>query len=53
MSNTVGVTHFADLPKNARRYVERLTELMGVPMLMVSTGPDRKQTIELGKVFSE
>ena len=25
---------------------------MGVAMLMVSTGPDRKQTIEMGKVFS-
>ncbi|SBW02665.1 Adenylosuccinate synthetase [uncultured delta proteobacterium] len=34
-----------DLPENARRYVERLEELCGVPVVMVSVGPDREQTI--------
>ena len=34
-----------DLPENARRYVVRLEELCGVPVVMVSVGPDREQTI--------
>ena len=34
-----------DLPENARKYVERLEELGGVPIVMVSVGPDREQTV--------
>jgi adenylosuccinate synthase len=36
---------YADLPTNARRYVERLNELVGRPVEIVSVGPDREQTI--------
>jgi adenylosuccinate synthase len=36
---------FEDLPPNARRYLERIQELAGVPLDMISTGPDREQTI--------
>lgn len=43
--STVGVTDYERLPKNARRYLERLAELVGVSMDIVSTGPDRAQTI--------
>ena len=35
-----------DLPENARKYVTRLEELCGVPVKIVSVGPDREQTIE-------
>lgn len=35
----------ADLPTNARRYVERLSELLAHPVEIVSVGPDREQTI--------
>jgi adenylosuccinate synthase len=35
----------ADLPANARRYVDRLAELLGLPVSIVSVGPDREQTI--------
>lgn len=35
----------ADLPPAARRYVERIGELMGLPVSIVSVGPDREQTI--------
>ena len=35
----------ADLPANARRYVDRLSELLGLPVSVVSVGPDREQTI--------
>lgn len=40
-----GVTRIADLPANARKYLETLEELCGVPVEMVSTGPDRDSTI--------
>ncbi|MEO2089319.1 MAG: adenylosuccinate synthetase, partial [Gemmataceae bacterium] len=35
----------ADLPANARRYVDRIGELVGLPVSVVSVGPDRDQTI--------
>ena len=35
------------LPLNARRYLERVKELIGAPIDMVSTGPDRDHTILL------
>jgi adenylosuccinate synthase len=43
--STVGKTRYEDLPANARRYLERLQELLGVPIDIVSTGPDRSETI--------
>lgn len=43
--STVGVTRFEDLPANARDYLARMQELAGVPVDIVSTGPDREQTI--------
>jgi adenylosuccinate synthase len=36
-----------DLPANARRYVDRIGELVGLPVSIVSVGPDRDQTIHL------
>ena len=36
---------FIDLPENARRYLERISELIGKPVEIVSVGPDRMQTI--------
>jgi adenylosuccinate synthase len=35
----------ADLPPPARRYIDRLSELLGLPVKVVSVGPDREQTI--------
>jgi adenylosuccinate synthase len=43
--STVGITDFDDLPKKARAYLARIEELAGVPVDIISTGPDRKQTI--------
>jgi len=45
--STVGITEFDKLPKNAQRYLERVAEVCGVPIAMVSTGPDRRETIVL------
>jgi adenylosuccinate synthase len=43
--SSVGATRYEDLPAAARAYLERLQELVGVPIDIVSTGPDREQTI--------
>jgi adenylosuccinate synthase len=51
-SSTVGVREWSQLPANARRYLERLSEVAGVPIDMVSTGPDRVDTILLRDPFS-
>ena len=40
------VRSLADLPENARRYVTALEEHAGVPIVFVSVGPERTQTIE-------
>ncbi len=40
-----GVRTWSDLPAEARRYVEFLAGQMGVPVTIVSVGPERKQTI--------
>jgi adenylosuccinate synthase len=44
---TVGAKSLAALPANARSYINRIEELVGVPIDMVSTGPDREETIVL------
>jgi len=43
--STVGATTFDTLPKDARAYLKRVEALAGVPIAMVSTGPDRSETI--------
>jgi adenylosuccinate synthase len=35
----------SELPANARKYVDRISELLGVPVGIISVGPDREQTI--------
>lgn len=42
---TAGVRDIADLPAPARRYVERLSELVGAEIGIISTGSDRRETI--------
>jgi adenylosuccinate synthase len=49
--STIGITGHAALPANARRYLERIEALAGVPIDMISTGPDREQTIVLRQPF--
>lgn len=46
-----GCKFYDELPKNARYYVERISQLVGVPLGIVSVGPDRSQTIVLHDVF--
>jgi adenylosuccinate synthase len=49
--STVGLTRWDQLPANARRYLERVQAYIGAPIDMVSTGPDREQTILLRHPF--
>ena len=45
--STIGATSLEQLPANARAYVKRIEELIGAPIDIVSTGPDRNETIVL------
>ena len=40
-----GITRYEDLPANVRNYIEYLEAITGVPMSIISVGPDRDQTI--------
>ncbi|MDH5301855.1 MAG: adenylosuccinate synthase [Gammaproteobacteria bacterium] len=48
---TFGVKRFEDLPLNARNYLKRIEELMATPIAIVSTGPERTETIILDDTF--
>jgi adenylosuccinate synthase len=50
--STFGVQTLAGLPQNALNYIKRLEEVTGVPIDIVSTGPDRVQTIVLLHPFA-
>jgi len=50
--SSVGKTRYEDLPPNARRYLERLQALLGIPIDIISTGPDRDQTLFLRHPFA-
>jgi adenylosuccinate synthase len=49
--STIGVTAYEALPVNAQKYLQRLQQLAGVPIDIISTGPDRDQTIVLRHPF--
>ena len=50
--STVGVKSFDQLPANARTYLKRLEQLAGAPVVLISTGPDREETIVLQHPFA-
>jgi adenylosuccinate synthase len=49
--STVGVNAFDKLPANAQSYLMRLEALVGAPIAIISTGPDREETIVLRHPF--
>ncbi len=49
--STVGVKKLEDLPANARAYIKRIEEVVGCPIDIISTGPDRDETIVLRHPF--
>ena len=50
--STEGVEIVEKLPGNARRYLDRLSELLEVPVGIISTGPDRNATMVLRDPFA-
>jgi len=50
--STVGVKTLEGLPASARAYIKRIEEVCGVPVDMISTGPDREETIVLRHPFA-
>ncbi len=50
-SSTVGARRLADLPDAARDYLRRIEELVGVPVHIISTGADRRDTIIIHHPF--
>ncbi|MDF1589092.1 MAG: adenylosuccinate synthase [Gammaproteobacteria bacterium] len=50
--STLGVTEFDALPVNARNYINEVERLAGVPIDIISTGPDRVETIIKRDLFS-
>jgi len=49
--STYGVKTWEGLPKNAQVYLKRIEELVGAPIALVSTGPDREETIVVSHPF--
>jgi adenylosuccinate synthase len=49
--STLGIQKYEDLPLAARNYLQRIAQVCGVPVDMVSTGPDRDETIVLRHPF--
>ena len=48
---TAGITDIEKLPDNAKAYIERIVELIGVKIAILSTGPDRDETIVIDNPF--
>ncbi|HSJ99270.1 MAG TPA: adenylosuccinate synthase, partial [Myxococcota bacterium] len=49
--STLGIKAFGELPKNAQSYLKRLEALVEAPIALISTGPDREETIVLNHPF--
>ena len=51
--STVGIRNYDELPENACTYLERIAEITDTPVDMISTGPDRADTIVVRHPFGE
>ncbi len=49
-SETAGVRRFEDLPEAAQRYVQFIEEKLGVPLCLISVGPEREQAISMRQI---
>ncbi len=49
--STAGITEKSQLPAGAKRYVERLEELLGIEAVMISTGPRRAESLRLSSLL--
>ena len=51
--STEGVRDYDSLPENAKKYLKRMEEIVGVPVDIISTGPERDETIILNHPFGD
>lgn len=51
--STLGIRSYAELPGSARAYLDRLSEVVGTPIDIISTGPERSETIVLRNPFDD
>ena len=51
-SKTTGINSFEDLPILARKYINRIVELTGTKIDLISTSPKREDTILINKLFN-
>ena len=49
--STLGARSLGELPANARAYIERIESLVEAPIEIISTGPDRNETIVINDIF--
>jgi adenylosuccinate synthase len=49
----LGAKSLAELPQQARDYIKRIEEVVGAPVDIISTGPDRVETIVLRHPFDD
>ena len=50
-SSTVGATDFNQLPDNAKAYIQKVEELLEVPIDIISTGPERSENVIRREIF--
>ena len=50
--STLGAQHVADLPTAALNYITKLEQLVGAPIDIISTGPDRADTVILRNPYA-
>ncbi|MEM8843553.1 MAG: adenylosuccinate synthase [Pseudomonadota bacterium] len=50
-SSTVGATEFSKLPENAKAYIQKVEELLEVPIDIISTGPERSENVIRRNIF--
>ena len=50
-ASTIGISAYSDLPDNAKRYLERIEEIVQTPIDIISTGADRAETIVVRHPF--
>ena len=51
-SSTFGITEWSDLPKNAQNYINYIEEVIKIKISIISTGPERSQTIDRNNILS-
>ena len=51
--STLGIQRYEELPANAQAYLEKITQTVGAPIDIISTGPDRAETIVLKDPFQD